>query len=70
MISISLTSRQSTHHAASAETDQPRGLHRWVHRNPPRAARQPLDEALRSARVPPMDYRHKPFDRGVNFGRR
>ena len=26
--------------------------------------------ALRAARVPPMDYRHKPPRRGVNFGRR
>ena len=36
------------------------GLHRWVHRNPPRAAASASLRALRDARVPPMDYRHKP----------
>src|SRR5271165_2612296 len=34
-------------------------LHRWVHRNPPRAAASASQRALRVARVPPMDYRHK-----------
>src|SRR6516225_5598327 len=37
---------------------------------PPRAAASASRWALRVARVPPMDYRHKPPRRGVNFGRR
>src|SRR6516225_835607 len=75
-ISISLSCRRSNHRAASAGTDKPftdiahNGLHRWVHRNPPRAAASASRWALRVARVPPMDYRHKPPRRGVNFGRR
>jgi hypothetical protein len=40
-------------------------LHRWVHRNRPRAAASASRWALRAARVPPMDYRHKPPRRGA-----
>src|SRR5271168_1000230 len=75
-ISISLSCRRSNHRAASTGTDKPftdiahNGLHRWVHRNPPRAGASASRWALRVARVPPMDYRHKPPRRGVNFGRR
>ena len=43
------------------------GLHRWVHRNPPRAAASASLRALRDARVPPMDYRHKPITQRGQF---
>ena len=75
-ISISLSCRRSNHRGASAGTDKPftdiahNGLHRWVHTNPPRAAASASRWALRVARIPPMDCRHKPPRRGVNFGRR
>ena len=42
---------------------------RWVHRNPPRVAASASRWALRDARVPPMDYRHKPTH-GVTIARR
>jgi hypothetical protein len=57
-ISISLSCRRSNHRAASAGTDKPftdiahNGLHRSVHRNPPRAAASASRWALRVARVP------------------
>src|SRR5271165_3168107 len=57
-ISISLSCRRSNHRAASAGTDKPftdiahNGLHRWVHRNPPRAAASASRWALRVARAP------------------
>ena len=46
-----------------------RSLHRWVHRVPPAPQRQPLD-GHSASRGSPMDYRHKPSHRGVNFRRR
>jgi hypothetical protein len=39
-------------------------LHRWVHRELPRATTSASRRALRSARVPHMYYRHKPYPRG------
>lgn len=44
------------------------GLHRWVHRNAPRAAASAFEWALRDARVPPVDYRHKPPSEGSILG--
>jgi hypothetical protein len=63
--------RRSNLLAASAGTNRcltkSGGLHRWVHKNPPRAAASACAWALRVARVPPMDYRHKPPSRGGQF---
>ena len=48
----------------------PPGLAPMGPQAPPRAAASASQRALRGARVPPMDYRHKPTLRGVNIGRR
>jgi len=58
-------SRQSSHHADSAETDSSPRCRQTAcpsgsTGNPPRAAASASRPALRAARVPPMDYRHKP----------
>ena len=48
---------EGTDHGSRAPSRQ--RLHRWVHRNPPARRCVSLAWALRDARVPAMDYRHK-----------
>jgi hypothetical protein len=58
--------------ARCAGTGMNQGLPRWVHRVLPRSAAPGAWRSLRYARVPPMDYLHKPpiNERGSRFNRR